>query len=653
VVTARTILSILTLITFLPFPLRADPVREVLDSVTSERYPDAPSVIVFDSTKTEVEPTGLSHVTRHVLIKILEEEGATDHSSMRFDYDPASNMIEIRDLRILKKDGSVEEVAGSAVRDLPQPQYMIYWGARMKLAGLTGLEPGDAVEYRTYTKGFMIAYLYEEADESRYIPPMKGHFYDVVLFEENRPIIEKVYTLILPRDKPVQSKVYNGEVSSSTYFDSDKLVYTWWKQDVPASEREPRMVAGTDALTKVVLATVPDWYEKSRWFWEVNEPQFGWNDDIKAKVDELTRGLKTDDEKRAALLRWVARHIRYSGITMGEGEGYTLHSGIMTFNDRAGVCKDIASMLVTMLRTAGYTTYPAMTMAGARVERIPADQFNHCVVAVKLDDGSYKLYDPTWCPFSREIWSSAEQNQNFVIGSPEGEDLMITPPVSPEDNFIRMRAKNRIDRSGDLAGTVTITAAGYTETNLRWGIVYEQKQRMRHNLERWLYSASPLAEVTRVTMTDPVDLDTPLMIELGYRIPKYASLSDAELVFTPVLAKYIVENGRLNDYRSAVESDDRKYDISLRCTRYFDFEEEVELPSGYQLIGTPDPGSEDGEAASFKVKLTQKGKMLVLDEELRIKKKIIPVEDYPNLKRAVDLMKDLSDLNLVFAKKGS
>jgi hypothetical protein len=42
---------------------------------------------------------------------------------------------------------------------------------------------------------------------------------------------------------------------------------------------------------------------------------------------------------------------------------------------------------------------------------IPADQFNHCVVAVKKTDGSFVMLDPTWSPFNMELWSRAESEQ--------------------------------------------------------------------------------------------------------------------------------------------------------------------------------------------------------------------------------------------------
>lgn len=70
-------------------------------------------------------------------------------------------------------------------------------------------------------------------------------------------------------------------------------------------------------------------------------------------------------ERIAVLTHWVADNIRYAGITMGEGEGFTLHNTKMNYTDRCGVCKDIAGTLISFLRMAGFEAYPAMTMAEA------------------------------------------------------------------------------------------------------------------------------------------------------------------------------------------------------------------------------------------------------------------------------------------------
>ena len=47
----------------------------------------------------------------------------------------------------------------------------------------------------------------------------------------------------------------------------------------------------------------------------------------------------------------------------------------------------VVDAIISMLRMAGFEAYPAMTMAGSRVESIPADHFNHSVAVVKLSYG--------------------------------------------------------------------------------------------------------------------------------------------------------------------------------------------------------------------------------------------------------------------------
>lgn len=629
--------------------------REMLKAVTAEKYPGADAVVVLDKTHVDVEESGLSHVYRTQLVKVLTEAGAAKYATMRFDYDPASSYAEVRGLKIYRADGSVEDVPVSRILDLPQPQFMIYWGPRMKLASVPKLNPGDAVEIETYSKGFVIAYLHDpaQAGDEKYIPPMRGHYYDVVLFQGDLPIVKKVYTIVLPRDKPIRAEVFNGELAGETSFDDKSLTYTWWKTDVPAVKREAKMVEDTDCLPKLVLATVKDWPQKSRWFYHVNEDvdTFAWNDAIKAKVDEITKGLKTDDEKRKALLAWVARQIRYSGISMGKGEGYTLHPGVMDFNDRAGVCKDIAGMLITMFRAAGFThTYPAMTMAGARVENLPADQFNHCVVATEIAPNTYKLYDPTWCPFSSEIWSSAEKPQNYVIGSPRGEELMETPPAPASDNFVDLTADERIDEKGNLEGTLTVTGGHYSETNLRWAVVFSPAYAVKGTFEHWLSKISPRAELSSYETTDPVDVGKPFKITIKYRVPGYAMVSGRRMVFTPPMAKNILSSRRLTDFMAAVHGDKRRYGIFLRATREFNYRESIALPKGYRLEAGPKAGAVDEPAAAFSAELGSTPGRLSLKEQLVIKKKIIPASEYGGLKSAVDASNDFGRAFVVVSR---
>lgn len=140
--------------------------------------------------------------------------------------------------------------------------------------------------------------------------------------------------------------------------------------DMVPFAKEPNMVDLFDAAPKLMMSSTPQWKDKSLWFNKVNEDygSFAPLPEAQKKVDELVKGKNTEMEKIAVLTHWVADNIRYSGISMGKGEGFTLHNTKMNYTDRCGVCKDIAGTLISFLRMAGFEAYPAMTMAGSRVE---------------------------------------------------------------------------------------------------------------------------------------------------------------------------------------------------------------------------------------------------------------------------------------------
>ena len=63
------------------------------------------------------------------------------------------------------------------------PARAIYWGARQIMIEVGAFQPGDIVDYEIAKKGFTYALLAAgNEDESRFIPLMRGQFYDIVPF---------------------------------------------------------------------------------------------------------------------------------------------------------------------------------------------------------------------------------------------------------------------------------------------------------------------------------------------------------------------------------------------------------------------------------------------------------------------------------------
>lgn len=633
-------ISLLIAAFLLSLIVMADPVSELIrTSGTAGDYPGAGKLILFDSTLSDVQESGLTYVYTHRLYKVLNASGALDLSTITYGYDPLSAYVEIRKVLIHRAGGDQEELDISTVMDYPAPARAIYWGAREKMIEIGRLEPGDAVEVFLFKKGFTYALLYGDDDE-KYIPPMRGHFYDIIEFWSSDPMLEKVYQTVVPEDKLVQYEVYNGELQSSVWMEDGKMVYTFSKKDIMPIKYESSMVAYSDIAPKLLISSSPDWYAKSLWFYNVNEDfgSFEVTPEVKEKVDEILKGKARNEMDSISLLtHWVADEIRYSGISMGEGEGYTLHTGEMTFLDRCGVCKDKAGMLVTMLRAAGFESYPAMTMAGSRIDYIPADQFNHSVTVVKLRNGEYKLLDPTWVPFLRELWSSAEQQQNYLLGVPEGADLMITPISPAENHYFKITAKTDIKKDGSMKGSLVLKAEGQSDGAIRGMFTRDLKRNWEQNVERELKRRYPLMEITQIEFDDPYDyLAGPIELKISYTIPDYAIVTDHEIIFTPISVSGIFLRGMAHMYWN-VEKEERKYPFRDRCSRLVELNENIKLPVKTSAVYLPEAENFSKEPASFRggYELSKSGTGMMMNLQVSLNKRIYEIEDWAAFRKAV------------------
>lgn len=612
--------------------------------------------VIYDSTSVVMEESGLSHVINHQRVRADDYAGCKDLATATIDYDPLSAYVEFRQVLLHHADGTTEDVL-LRVYDYVAPARLIYWGASQKMVQIGHLDPGDEVETVTYRKGFTYALLGSEDDDQKYIPPMRGHFYDIVPFWSTVNVNKKVYQVSVPSEKNLRFELYNcnpiegcGVRVDSTMQDG-RTVYTFTKDNIVPLKREPRTLADNDIQPKLLLSTSPDWQAKSVWFYGVNEDygSFVPTPEVQAKVNELLRTAKSEQDSIAILTHWVADNIRYAGISMGQGEGYTLHNAQMNFTDRCGVCKDKAGMLVTMLRAAGFKAYAAMTMAHERIDRIPADQFNHSVCAVQHRNGTFEMLDPTWVPNVRELWSSAEQQQGYLIGLPQGADLAYTPLSAPENHYVRINASTQIAQDGTLDGTISITAEGQSDAAVRRIFSCRTAEWMR-NMELELLKIAPAARITKIQHTDNDRyLDQPVTITYHFSIPHYAVLDKNTLVFTPLSARNFFSRAMSHLYFD-VTPETRTQPFADACSRLVEIKETVKLPAVYKHLHFPFINGVANPAASFGCQYWMEGDTLTFAESALLGKRVYDVNDWPCFRQTVANQKKLAQTPVILTK---
>ena len=610
--------------------------------------------VLYDSTSVVMEESGLSHVINHQRIRANDYAGCSSLATIKIDYDPLSAYVEFQQVLLHHPDGTSEDVL-LRVYDYVAPARLIYWGASQKMVQIGHIDPGDEIEFVTYRKGFTYALLTDNDDDSKYIPPMRGHFYDIVPFWSNDPVNQKVYRVSVLTAKNLRFELYNCPADSPVHIDStidnDRTIYTFTKNYITPLKREPRALANNDIQCKLLLSTSPSWQAKSIWFYGVNEDygSFVPTPEVQAKVNELLLPAQSEHDSIAILTHWVADNIRYAGISMGPGEGFTLHNAQMNFTDRCGVCKDKAGMLVTMLRAAGFKAYAAMTMAHERIDRIPADQFNHSVCAVQHRDGSFEMLDPTWVPNVRELWSSAEQQQGYLIGLPDGADLQYTPLSAPENHYIRINAESFLDQFGTLSSTLTITAEGQSDRAVR-SVFNCHTAEWNRNLEVELLKIAPQAHIEKITHTSNDQyLKQPVTITYRVTIPKFATVDKNTLIFIPLSARNFYKNAMSHLFFNTSEAT-RTQPFADACSRLVEIKETITLPDQYKKLHFPFVNGVADPAASFGCQYWMEGNKLTFAESALFGKRVYNASDWPSFRQTVANQQLLATTPVILTK---
>lgn len=632
--------------------------QQINEAGTSSKYPNSPYVTIFDSINVKVEETGLCRVKEHRLLKVLTDKGAKDLTVYKYDYDPLSAYCKIESVRIYKVNGSIVDLDMTKVMDYAAPARMIYWGARQVMVEIGRLEIGDAIEITLSKKGFTYALLMQNSNdnEEQYIPPMRGHYYDFVPFYNTIPVNSKVYMLTIPRSKELQFKTFNGELSVSKIYTEKENKYTFSKQDIKPYQRQANMVAPNDVFTKLILTTSEKWEDKSKWFYKVNEDygSFKSTKDIDAKVAEILKNATNEMDSISLLTHWAADEIRYSGLSIGKGEGYTLHTGEMDFIDRAGVCKDKAGMLITMLRAAGFESYAAMTMAGEYIEDMPADHFNHSVVAVKLRNGEMMMLDPTWVPFTRELWSSREQQQGYLIGTKEGSTLQYTPISSPDNHYLRIICNSKILDNGTLEVEFRLRADGQLDAAVRRLFSGSGDDDFYRKLELEFKKIAPNAIIDKLDYTNPNNyLKEAVSIFAKLTIPNYAFSNGSSIILNPITNSPAFKSAFMaNSLNTGIET--REHGFVIGCSQKIEITETMEFPDGFKLVNKEilKPNiNVSSPSASFTGSVTNITKKIIANHVLTLNKRVYQAEEWTSVKEAVDKQKEILNTTIIIEKQ--
>lgn len=604
-------------------------VQTAAAAVTPALYPDADDVLVCNHVYVRYEADGTSLAWDDSLTRILTEKGKESFRVLTRHYSDNYEKEEFLLVQILKPDGRILPVDlaryTQSMTESGQMSANIYDPSHKAVSlTLPDIEVGDSI--RCLTR------------DTLFRPRVPGTFGRYELLEYTSPILYYRLDINAPSERPLRSIVLKdeipGTVTRETRVGQGRITYRWEARQVPQAFREPAMPSLHTVVQRLLVSTASSWQDISRWYWNLCEPRLTPSEAIKSKTAELIGDLTDADARLQALFRFVSQEIRYMGITVEkDAPGYEPHDVSMTFDKRHGVCRDKAALLVTMLQLAGFDAFPVLIHAGdRRDEEVPLPYFNHAITAVRDAAGNYTLMDPT-DENTRELLPAYLCHRSYLVATPEGETLRLSPVPPYTDNLATIRTTAAIDAAGDLQGVSHILLAGINDNAYRSMLVRRTPAERRTFFETAIKRLIPGSRLTSCSITPEnlQDTGSPLQINLAYAASDV--LVKNEHTAQLRLPRLAPGFGYVNFLLGETGLDQRRFPLETEVTAGVREELQLELPLAWSLpVYLPEFPTVDSNTLLWKRKLQLAGTSLQVQSEFAVRKVTFSPAEYLELK---------------------
>lgn len=606
-------------------------------AVNAVAYPDADSVLVCDYTVESYNPDGTGKSTNEWYEKILTEKGRRNSRTASFWMCLSYGDVVVEKAELIKPDGTTVEIDVAAnSRLMTEPGQMdsnIYDPNNKTLTlAFPGVEVGD-----------MIHLVVTHNNTKARVPDA---FSDYTVLEITSPIVEMVHEIVAPAERPLKTIKVRDEIGDGVKYENEVLAdgstrHRWSVKNVPQAFPEPSMPPLHTCAQRLLVSTVPNWQDLSKWYWNLSAPRMAATvPEMQTTVDELIKDAQTRDEKIWRVFTYVSQKIRYMGVTPeNEAPGYEPHDVSLTFQNKYGVCRDKAALLVVMLRMAGVEAFPVLIHAGERRDpEVPQIYFNHAIVGARSEKpgavgaDQYILMDPTNENTSR-LLPEYLCEKSFLVAKPEGETLLESPALPARENMASIQTTGAISNGWQYAKTF-VTLKGVNDTVYRSGFSRMRREDRRLFVERMLQASAPGAFLTELTITpaDMQDTATPISFAFEYCVPGSVITGGVGVVTLPRLTSAF---GYVNFLIGGTGLEKRRFPLETEIP--CGVEERIDLKTGFN--GGVYAGGGDAEITcegmSYSQSTVYTGGVLTAETSFVMSKSLYSPEEYRGLRASL------------------
>src|SRR3989442_2473202 len=443
--------------------------REAAVLTTPPYEKSVPAVVLVDDGTITIGEDGKVNKVYHFAVRILRHEGRA-YAVGRVGYIPDSSKVRELQAWLIRANGQLKHFGKDDTVDVSGAPNDVYDEFRVKK--ISALDEADT--------GAVFGYTYTTEERSVFSQ-------DDWAFQGSIPVISSRYSLVLPAGCHANAVTFNHspiepKVTGTTY--------TWELTNLGPVSEEPLSPSVSNLVARLAVSyylpsgshasikTFANWRDVATWLSELEDSQVVLDEALAAKARALTANTKTEYEKIQAIGRYV-QNIQYISIQtgLGRGGGYRPHLSTQGFAKSYGDCKDKANLMRAMLKVLEITAFRLSIYSGnpdyVRPEWPSPQQFNHCIIAVRVSDGTQGptiiqdprlgrllIFDPTAeetpvgdLPFYLQVSLA-------LIDAKESDALARMPITPPESNLLERQIDANLDAAGSLTASIRERAQG-------------------------------------------------------------------------------------------------------------------------------------------------------------------------------------------------
>jgi hypothetical protein len=363
-------------------PFSADP-KALLAAAQKVDAKELNILYLLDEETISFEPDGRAKSVFRAIEYIVTEDGVEGAGTASAAWAPWYDDKPVITARVITKDGTVHTLDPKAITEsTAEEEQDMFSDQRVLRAPLPGVAAGAIVERVITFEGRS--------------PIAGGGKYGLFLLGGNVPFERQ--RLVIDAETSVAPRIVNksGFEPVTTEQNGRKRV-VFDKGHTDAFDNDEEYLPSDELnLPYVAFANGSSWHDIARNYSAIVDKQIATDGDLKSIVDGAIGTTTNRAEIIDRLLDMVEKNVRYAGVEVGDGS-IVPRPPKSVLQKKYGDCKDKATLLVALLRTAGLPAHVALLDAGSGFDVIAGlpgvDRFNHAIVVV---DGAAEGQPALW-----------------------------------------------------------------------------------------------------------------------------------------------------------------------------------------------------------------------------------------------------------------